>query len=130
PIYDVLLCLIRGRVGTTRDRHHRTLTVIETSAASGSQGLASFIGMGIVVEMRYFAAAADAAGADSEEVTVGRGATIEDLRTKIGELHGAEMARVLGLCSFLLRGQAADLDTVIPPGEGVRIDVLPPFAGG
>ena len=32
--------------------------------------------MGIVVNMRYFAAAADAAGAEKEEVSVERGATI------------------------------------------------------
>lgn len=86
--------------------------------------------MGNVVEMRYFAAAADAAGADSEEVTVGRGATIDDLRTTVGELHGAEMARVLGLCSFLLDGQVAEPDTTLPSTERIRVDVLPPFAGG
>lgn len=86
--------------------------------------------MGIVVNMRYFAAAADAAGAEKEEVTVDRGATIADLRTAVGELHGAEMARVLGLCSFLLQGQAADPDAVIPADPDVRVDVLPPFAGG
>ncbi len=86
--------------------------------------------MAQVVSLRFFAAAADAAGRDVEELTVGAGATIEDLRTQLGERHGPEMARVLALCSFLLEGQAAQADTAIPAEGVVRVDVLPPFAGG
>ena len=86
--------------------------------------------MAQVVNLRYFAAAADAAGRDEEEITVSAGATIEDLRAQLAELHGPEMARVLALCSFLLQGQAAPADTAIPAEGVVRVDVLPPFAGG
>lgn len=86
--------------------------------------------MAQVVKIRYFAAAADAAGRDEEEISLSVGATIADLRAKAGELHGAEMERVLGLCSFLLQGQAAEPETTIPTEGSVQIDVLPPFAGG
>lgn len=84
------------------------------------------------VLIRYFAAAADAAGVDEERLEIPAGSTIEDLRSNLGSIHGVELERVLGLCSFLLNGQNADPGAALAPGEdgGIQVDVLPPFAGG
>ena len=88
------------------------------------------VGMAVKVNVRYFAAAADAAGRDEESLDFSAGKTIEDLRTEISDRHGGETARVLGLCSFLLDGQVVEPGTALPSTESVRVDVLPPFAGG
>jgi molybdopterin converting factor small subunit len=61
------------------------------------------------VTIRYFAAARTAAG---ESSAAGR----------------PELARVLGICTFLLDGQRADPATVLH--AGAQVDALPPFAGG
>lgn len=88
--------------------------------------------MKISVDVRYFAAAADAAGTDAEKVTLPASATIQDLRSYLGEAHGAELTRVLELCSFLLNGTSAEDSAELRVGDdgAIRLDVLPPFAGG
>ncbi len=76
--------------------------------------------------VRYFAAAAEAAGTESERVDAGDlGALLADLR----ERHGAELARVLELSSVLCAGQYVS-DPALPLGDDAVLDVLPPFAGG
>ena len=75
--------------------------------------------------MRYFAAAADAAG--TLEETLPGVATVGALRTRLVELYGDAMARVLASGSFLVDGVVSRDDS---RGLGVRVDVLPPFAGG
>lgn len=78
------------------------------------------------VQVRYFAAAAAAAGVDEESVEPG---TIAEITERIGEKHGALMTKVLPACSFLIDGTATtDRGTEVPAGSS--IDVLPPFAGG
>ena len=78
-----------------------------------------------MVSVRYFAAAADAAGVQSESVdgidTVG------GLRVWLGQRYGDAMTRVLASGSFLVDG-VVSRDNDLPLGE--RVDVLPPFAGG
>jgi sulfur-carrier protein len=76
------------------------------------------------VLIRYFAAAADAAGARSETLDA---ATVGELRALLLERYGDAMARVLRTGSFLVDG-VATRDDRKPLGE--RVDVLPPFAGG
>ncbi len=83
---------------------------------------------GIAVTVRFFAAARDAAGADTRTLTQPAGATVADA---IGELCGqsGELALVLQKCSYLCDGIAVrDLATVLQAGQ--TLDVLPPFAGG
>jgi molybdopterin converting factor small subunit len=52
----------------------------------------------------------------------------------VRELVGAvsadrpELARVLGICTFLLDGERVDLNTGLT--DGALVDALPPFAGG
>ena len=76
--------------------------------------------------VRYFAAAADAAGTMSE--TVGA-ATLGELLDRVREDHGRELATVLDRCSLLLDGVRVS-DPATPLADGSTLDVLPPFAGG
>lgn len=86
--------------------------------------------MSTAVKIRYFAAAADAAGRDDESITIELPSTVDDLRRILGEQHGAELARVLELCSFLVEGHAVEAAEALPQQDEIRVDVLPPFAGG
>jgi molybdopterin synthase sulfur carrier subunit len=77
------------------------------------------------VTLRYFAAAAEAAGTLEESLP--RVATVGALRATLVERYGGPMARVLASGSFLVDGVVSrdDARTL-----GARVDVLPPFAGG
>jgi molybdopterin synthase sulfur carrier subunit len=77
------------------------------------------------VTVRYFAAAAEAAGVESEELPMV--ATVGQLRTVLVERYGDAMARVLASGSFLVDGVVSRNDDRT---LGERVDVLPPFAGG
>jgi molybdopterin synthase sulfur carrier subunit len=77
------------------------------------------------VLVRYFAAAAEAAG--REEETLPAVPTVGDLRTVLVDTYGAAMARVLASGSFLVDGVVSRDDS---RALGSRVDVLPPFAGG
>ncbi|MHA6624275.1 MoaD/ThiS family protein [Pseudonocardia sichuanensis] len=81
------------------------------------------------VTIRYFAAARAAAGVETEPLALPDGATVDDVLAAARTRHGAELARVLDRCSFLLDEVAVrDRATVVP--AGATVDVLPPFAGG
>lgn len=75
--------------------------------------------------VRYFAAAAEAAGREQEQIEAG---TVGALRTALAERHGDTLARVLQRCSVLVNGERSEDDAALAPGDVV--DVLPPFAGG
>jgi len=79
-----------------------------------------------VTVVRYFAAAAEAAGR-ADEVWPEPLATVGELRTSLVERYGAAMERVLLTGSFLVDG-VVSRDPARAVGE--RVDVLPPFAGG
>ncbi|MFC4947429.1 MoaD/ThiS family protein [Pseudonocardia sp. GCM10023141] len=82
-----------------------------------------------LVTVRYFAAARAAAGVDTEPLGVPGGGSVADLLESLRARHGAEFARVLERCSFLL-DEVAVRDRTIPLPDGATLDVLPPFAGG
>jgi sulfur-carrier protein len=82
----------------------------------------------IHVTVRYFAAARAAAGAESETVTLQRGATVAALVDGLAVRSG-RLAEVLSRCSYLCDGIAVRDDT-IALCAGNTLDVLPPFAGG
>jgi len=81
------------------------------------------------VTVRYFAAARAAAGVETEPLELPAGATVEDVIAAVREQHGAELARVLDRCSYLLDEVAVRDRTAAVPA-GATLDVLPPFAGG
>lgn len=75
--------------------------------------------------VRYFAAAADAAGVEEESLPAV--ASVGALRAVLVERYGDAMARVLASGSFLVDGVVSRDDS---RSAGTRVDVLPPFAGG
>jgi molybdopterin converting factor small subunit len=77
-----------------------------------------------VVEVRYFAAAAEAASCESEALDA---STVGALKSLLIARYGDPMARVLASGSFLVDGVVSRDDA---RALGVRVDVLPPFAGG
>lgn len=77
------------------------------------------------VTVRYFAAAADAAGREEEQLT--GMSTVAELKSVLVERYGDAMARVLASGSFLVDGVVSRDDA---RSLGSRVDVLPPFAGG
>jgi molybdopterin converting factor small subunit len=77
-----------------------------------------------VAEVRFFAAAAEAAGRDASDTSM---ATVGELRDDLVARYGEPMERVLRNGSFLVDGVV----TRDPARAlGARVDVLPPFSGG
>jgi len=77
-----------------------------------------------VAEVRYFAAAAEAAGLESEQLEA---TSIGELKGILISRYGDPMKKVLASGSFLVDGVVSRDDA---RAVGSRIDVLPPFAGG
>lgn len=88
-----------------------------TESATATEGVA----------IRYFAAAAEAAGIEEETVAFPPGATLADLKRLLESRYGDRMARVMRAGSFLV-DEVVCRDDTAPLGR--RIDVLPPFTGG
>ncbi len=78
----------------------------------------------MTVRVRYFAAAAEAAGRDAEDRTE---PTLAALRSSVVADHPA-LGAILDRCAVLVDGTRHDDDASL---DGVtHVDVLPPFAGG
>ena len=77
-----------------------------------------------MTRVRYFAAAAEAAGTDIEERSE---TSLVALRTAVVAEHPA-LADILPRCAVLVDGVRTDGDLTLHDAE--LIDVLPPFAGG
>lgn len=76
--------------------------------------------------LRYFAAAAEAAGTTQEVI---EGPDVAAVLAATCNAHGPQMSHVVGHSSLLLDGHyVSDHDT--PLSAGAVLDVLPPFAGG
>ena len=76
--------------------------------------------------VRFFAAAADAAGIDEAEVDAQR---LGDLTRTLAERFGPELQRVLARSSYLIDGERTT-DASHGLAADALVDVLPPFAGG
>lgn len=81
----------------------------------------------VKVTVRYFAAAAEAAGCEEEQLTLAEGTTLGGVKATLVETYGELMQRVVDSGSFLVDGVVRK-DESHQVGE--RVDVLPPFAGG
>lgn len=81
--------------------------------------------LGDTVLVRYFAAAADAAGVEQERLPAV--STVGELKSVLVDRYGPAMARVLASGSFLVDGVVSRDNA---RRVGARVDVLPPFAGG
>jgi molybdopterin converting factor small subunit len=76
------------------------------------------------VVVRYFAAAAEAAGREEETLAA---STVGELHEELGRRYGPAMVRVLERGSVLADG-VVTRDRSVRLAQ--RVDVLPPFAGG
>ncbi|WP_127820017.1 MoaD/ThiS family protein [Microbacterium sp. CPCC 204701] len=74
--------------------------------------------------VRYFAAAQEATGLDTERRTE---ATLGELRRAVSAAHPG-LGGILPRCAVLVDGSRVDDDTAV--GADDLVDVLPPFAGG
>lgn len=85
--------------------------------------------------VRYFAAAAAAAGTDEEHVRTSTVLSRRDLEQLLTRLHPVApegertLAQVMPRCALLVDGIVAR-DPEAPLAPGATVDVLPPFAGG
>lgn len=77
-----------------------------------------------MTRVRYFAAAADAAGTDAEERSE---STLASLRAALVQEH-PELTDILPRCAVMVDGVRTDGDRPLDDVE--LVDVLPPFAGG
>ncbi len=76
--------------------------------------------------LRYFAAAAEAAGTNQEVIA---GDDVAAVLAATCAAHGPKMSHVVGHSSLLLDGRyVSDHDTPLSATD--VLDVLPPFAGG
>jgi molybdopterin converting factor small subunit len=79
--------------------------------------------------IHYWAAAKAAAGTDSEPYDA---QTLAEALDAARTLHGADFARVISVCSFVIDadpvGTRDHAEVKLP--EGGVVEVLPPFAGG
>jgi sulfur-carrier protein len=75
--------------------------------------------------IRYWAGARAAAGTHEEPY---EGDTLGAVLDAAASAHGAALARVFSVATFLLDGSRSGRDATL--ADGVTIEVLPPFAGG
>ncbi|MBO0856753.1 MAG: MoaD/ThiS family protein [Nocardia sp.] len=80
-----------------------------------------------MVEVRYFAAIADAVGTSSEHLDLPATATVGDLRAALLRIHGDDLEQMLKVCAYLVGDELTRDDHT---RLTARVDVLPPFAGG
>ncbi|WP_431711060.1 MoaD/ThiS family protein [Glutamicibacter uratoxydans] len=80
------------------------------------------------ITIRYFAAAAAAAGTEEESWV--RPETLAELRTQLSQTYGPQMAQVLRAGSFLINGVVRRDAGALGSDDELTVDVLPPFAGG
>jgi molybdopterin converting factor subunit 1 len=79
------------------------------------------------VVVRCFARARDLAGADSLTVELADGATVGDLRRRLGSEHPA-LAGLLARCAFAVHDEFAD--DALPLPREAEVALLPPVSGG
>lgn len=79
------------------------------------------------ITVRYFAAAAEAAGCEEEVLCLAADSTLGSLQALLEERYGPPMTTVLHSGSFLI-DEVVRRDPAHP--LSARVDVLPPFAGG
>jgi molybdopterin synthase sulfur carrier subunit len=79
--------------------------------------------------LRYWAAAKEAAGTATDEVTAG---TLAEALSVARERHEERFTTVLERCAFVVDGDPVGVrdHAAVPVRPDSQVDVLPPFAGG
>lgn len=81
----------------------------------------------LLVKVNWYGAAGDLAGCASQQVSADDSASVADLLAGVSAAN-RELARVIGLSTFLLNGKKVSPEAKLAAGDS--LDVLPPFAGG
>jgi molybdopterin converting factor subunit 1 len=79
------------------------------------------------VDVRYFAAAREAAGREAETLALAEGATVAVLRERLFAAHPDLGALRAGL-RFAVGERFAEADTTLADGD--RVALIPPVSGG
>lgn len=79
------------------------------------------------IAVRYFAAAAEAAGCSEETLDLPDSADLGQVKAALIVRHGADMERVLTVAAYLVD---SELTRDLARTAGAQVDILPPFAGG
>jgi molybdopterin synthase sulfur carrier subunit len=83
----------------------------------------------VSVSLHYWAGARAAAGLETE--TVSAGSVAEAIRAVVARRQDARFALIIKASSVLINGLAAhEQDLERPLSASVRVEILPPFAGG
>ena len=85
---------------------------------------------GGMVTVRFYAGAAEAAGAEERQLPLNEDQGLDEFLTRLPELIEApSLERVCSRSSFLVNGVRTKRESgTLSPGD--QLDVLPPFAGG
>jgi len=84
----------------------------------------------VIVTLRLFAAAREAAGCASEAHDVPAGTTIEALLAEAVQRHGPDFAAVLATARVWLNGDEPSAGPATVLHDGDELAVLPPVSGG
>lgn len=82
----------------------------------------------MIITVRYFGGAVEAAGTDQELLETPSGSSLSTLVDLLRKKHGEQLARILDAASFLVEEVSAPPERPLEDAE--TVDVLPPFAGG
>ena len=78
--------------------------------------------------LTFYAGAAEAAGGPTRTLEAPGTTTLGEVIAELG-VGDERLAAVLAVCTVLVDGRPASAADVLPNGA-VKLDVLPPFAGG
>ena len=84
----------------------------------------------MIVALRMFAAAREAAGRASDTCELPDGATLDDALAVATARYGAPFAEVLAVSGVWVDGDEPAAGGATPLADGVEIAVLPPVSGG
>lgn len=79
------------------------------------------------VKVRYFAAAADAAGRTEETIELEDDHTLGHLSNVLAQRYGTRMAGIVGVAAFMQEGAITRDRSLTAASE---VDIMPPYAGG
>jgi molybdopterin converting factor subunit 1 len=81
----------------------------------------------LILHVRYFAAAREAAGTEAEDVELESGATVDGLLARLRERH-PDLVSLAGTLRFAIGERFVTAETALSDGDTVV--VIPPVSGG
>ena len=105
-------------------------TAWDNAVPDGDAGTTTGTVTGGMVTVRFYAGAAEAAGAEERQLPLSEEQGLDEFLTRLPELTAApSLERVCSRSSFLVNGVRTKRESgTLSPGD--QLDVLPPFAGG